>query len=43
LGESRREYIVDMMVQPGCRLIGQTVEAAGPRSAPAVIATSGLA
>jgi di/tricarboxylate transporter len=34
LGESRREYMLDMMVQPGCRLIGQTVEAAGLRRLP---------
>jgi di/tricarboxylate transporter len=31
LGEQRREYLVEMLVQPGCRLIGQTVEAAGLR------------
>jgi len=29
LGEARREYVIQMLVQPGCRLIGQTVEAAG--------------
>lgn len=34
LGESRREYMVDMLVQPGCRLIGQTVEEAGLRRLP---------
>jgi len=34
LGESRREYLVEMLVQPGCRLIGQTVEAAGLRHLP---------
>jgi di/tricarboxylate transporter len=34
LGESRREYMVDMMVQPGCRLIGTTVEGAGLRRLP---------
>ena len=34
LGESRREYMVDMLVQPGCRLIGKTVEAAGLRNLP---------
>jgi di/tricarboxylate transporter len=34
LGESRREYMVDMLVQPGCRLIGKTVEAAGLRRLP---------
>ena len=26
LGESRREYLVEMLVQSGCRLVGQTVE-----------------
>ncbi len=31
LGESRREYLVEMMVQAGCRLIGQNVEKAGLR------------
>jgi len=31
LGEQRREYLVEMMVQPGCRLIGKTVEEAGLR------------
>lgn len=34
LGEQRREYLVEMLVQPGCRLIGQTVEAAGLRHLP---------
>ncbi len=34
LGEARREYLVEMLVQPGCRLIGQTVEAAGLRQLP---------
>ena len=34
LGESYREYIVDMRVQPGCRLIGQRVEEAGLRHLP---------
>jgi di/tricarboxylate transporter len=34
LGESRREYMVDMLVQPGCRLIGKSVEAAGLRRLP---------
>jgi di/tricarboxylate transporter len=28
LGAARREYLVEMMVQPGCRLVGQSVEAA---------------
>jgi di/tricarboxylate transporter len=34
LGDSRREYLVDMLVQPGCRLIGKTVDAAGLRNLP---------
>ncbi len=34
LGESRREYMADMEVQPGCRLIGRSVEAGGLRSLP---------
>ena len=34
LGDSAREYLVNMVVQPGCRLIGQTVEAAGLRRLP---------
>jgi di/tricarboxylate transporter len=34
LGESRREYLVEMLVQPDCRLIGQTVESAGLRQLP---------
>lgn len=36
LGETRREFLVEMMVLPGCRLIGQTVEAAGLRHLPAL-------
>lgn len=36
LGESRREFLLEMLVQPGCRLIGQTVEAAGLRHLPAL-------
>jgi di/tricarboxylate transporter len=31
LGEERREYLLEMLVQPHCRLIGQTVERAGLR------------
>jgi di/tricarboxylate transporter len=31
LGETSREYLVDMLVQPGCRLIGKSVEEAGLR------------
>ena len=34
LGEQRREYLVEMLVQPGCRLVGQTVESAGLRHLP---------
>ena len=34
LGEQRREYLVEMLVQDGCRLIGQTVEQAGLRQLP---------
>ena len=34
LEENRREYVVEMLVQPECRLIGQTVEAAGLRELP---------
>ncbi|NLX13126.1 MAG: SLC13 family permease [Phycisphaerales bacterium] len=34
LGDSRREYLVDMMVQPGCRLINQRVDQAGLRRLP---------
>ncbi len=29
LGESRREYIFEMLVQPDCRLVGQTVQELG--------------
>lgn len=34
LGESRREYMLDMLVQPDCRLAETTVEAAGLRRLP---------
>ncbi|MCA9196598.1 MAG: SLC13 family permease [Planctomycetales bacterium] len=34
LGDARREYLVEMLVQPECRLIGQTVEHAGLRQLP---------
>jgi di/tricarboxylate transporter len=34
LGEQRREYLVEMMVMPGCRLIGKNVEKAGLRHLP---------
>ncbi len=33
-GEKRREYLVQMLVQPQCRLIGQSVESAGLRHLP---------
>lgn len=31
LGESRREYLVEMVVTSACRLVGQSIEAAGLR------------
>ncbi len=34
LGETRREYMAEMLVEPGCRLVGQTVEDAGLRQLP---------
>lgn len=34
LGEARREYLVEMLVQPGCRLIGQSISSAGLRKLP---------
>lgn len=34
LGDSRREYTVEMLVTPVCRLIGQNIEAAGLRRLP---------
>ncbi len=34
LGETRREYLAEMQIQTGCRLIGQSVEAAGLRRLP---------
>jgi len=34
LGETSREYLVELEVQAGCRLVGQTVEAAGLRHLP---------
>ncbi len=34
LRESRREYLAEMQVQPGCRLIGQTIEQGGLRQLP---------
>ncbi|QDU55772.1 SLC13 family permease [Aeoliella mucimassa] len=32
LGNSRREYVVEMLVQPGSKLLGKTVESAGLRN-----------
>ncbi|MCA9088246.1 MAG: SLC13 family permease [Planctomycetaceae bacterium] len=34
LGESRREYLAEMLVQPGCRLVGISVGLAGLRQLP---------
>lgn len=34
LEESRREYLIEMLVQPGCRLVGKTVASAGLRNLP---------
>lgn len=34
LGESRREFLSEMLVDPACRLVGQTVELAGLRQLP---------
>ncbi len=34
LSDSRRDYLIEMSVRPGCRLAGQTVEAAGLRQLP---------
>ncbi len=34
LSEARKEYLLEMLVQPGCRLAGQTVEEAGLRNLP---------
>lgn len=34
LEESRREYLVEMVVQPGCRLVGKPVGTAGLRNLP---------
>lgn len=34
LGDARREYLAEMLVQDGCRLIGQTIEQAGLRQLP---------
>lgn len=34
LGDTRREYLAEMLVQPGCRLVGKTIEEAGLRQLP---------
>jgi di/tricarboxylate transporter len=34
LGEARREYLVEMLVQPSCRLVGRAVADAGLRQLP---------
>lgn len=34
LGDSRREYLVEMVVTPVCRLVGQSIETAGLRRLP---------
>lgn len=34
LSESRREYLIEMLVQPGCRLDGKTVDSGGLRHLP---------
>jgi len=34
LGDARREYLVEMVVTPACRLVGQSIEAAGLRRLP---------
>ena len=34
LEETRREYLVEMLVQPGCRLVGKTIADAGLRHLP---------
>lgn len=34
LGDRRREYLLEMMVQPDCPLVGKTVEQAGLRNLP---------
>jgi di/tricarboxylate transporter len=34
LGETRREYLVEMLVQPGCRLVGKNIGEGGLRQLP---------
>jgi di/tricarboxylate transporter len=36
LGEARREFLVEMVVEPGSRLVGKTIEEAGLRHLPAL-------
>lgn len=38
-GDARREYLVEMLVTPACRLIGQSIEAAGLRRLPGLFLT----
>jgi di/tricarboxylate transporter len=38
-GEARREYLVEMLVTPACRLVGQSIEAAGLRRLPGLFLT----
>ncbi|MBL8818062.1 MAG: SLC13 family permease [Planctomyces sp.] len=38
-GDTRREYLVEMVVTPGCRLVGQSVEVAGLRRLPGLFLT----
>lgn len=33
-GETRKEYLTEMLVQPGCRLVGHSVESGGLRQLP---------
>jgi di/tricarboxylate transporter len=39
LGEAVREYLANMQILPGCRLVGQTVEQAGLRHLPGLFLT----
>lgn len=39
LGESSREYLANMQIQPGCPLVGQRVEEAGLRHLPGLFLT----
>jgi di/tricarboxylate transporter len=39
LGEARREYLSEMLVERGCRLVGQSVENAGLRQLPGLFLT----